>query len=101
MFAPLGDNLVHAFLPNVKDEPRRANYHGISPAGKAIESPPVAALALATCSASFSSWDVPRVDFPERATAVCPIDEEVMILSFYRIDSRASIGDRLAIFMTE
>jgi hypothetical protein len=38
-------------LPNVKDEPRRANYHWVSIAGKAIEQPPVAALALATCSA--------------------------------------------------
>jgi hypothetical protein len=38
-------------LPNVTDEPRRANYHGVSLARKAIEQPPVAALALATCSA--------------------------------------------------
>jgi hypothetical protein len=36
-------------LPNVRDEPRRANYDQVWLAGKAIESPPVAALALATC----------------------------------------------------
>ena len=41
--------VIIAETPNVKDEPRRADYHGVSLAGQATELPPVAALALATC----------------------------------------------------
>ena len=45
-----GRLLIRTFLPNVKDEPRRANDRGTSLARKATEQRPVAALALATCS---------------------------------------------------